>query len=146
MLDKTLDGRCQIRHNRSVDDQRDQPKPLHFVVADPREALRSMPEQVRKGIGHALYMAQCGEKHADARPLKEYKGAGVLEIVMRHRGDTYRLIYTTRFERVIYVLHAFMKKSAEGIKTRRADIELVRLRLRHAEEDYHRLTAGPAGS
>lgn len=87
-------------------------------------------------MGFALYQAQIGEKHASAKPLKGFSGAGVLEIVTDHIGDTFRSVYTVRFPTAIYVLHAFQKKSKTGIKTPAEDVELIRRRLKAAETDY----------
>lgn len=64
------------------------------------------------------------------------EGAGVLEIVEDHRGDTFRAVYTVRFERAIYVLHCFQKKSPSGIRTASTDVELIRERLKLAKSDY----------
>jgi phage-related protein len=65
----------------------------------------------------------------------------VLEIVEDHRGDTYRAVYTVRFTDVVYVLHAFQKKSKRGIKTPQTDVKLVTQRLKCAQADYlHRGT------
>lgn len=77
-----------------------------------------------------------GGKHPNAKPLKGFHGAGVLEVVDDYDGNAYRAIYTVRFERMVYVLHAFQKKSTRGIETPKSDIDLVRLRLRMAEDDY----------
>lgn len=87
-------------------------------------------------MGFALYQAQIGLTHANVKPLKGFGGASVLEIVDDHKGDTYRAVYTVKFERAIYVLHAFQKKSKKGIKTPQEDIELIQRRLKAAEEDY----------
>jgi phage-related protein len=91
---------------------------------------------VRREVGFALSFAQMGEKHPSAKPLKGFKGAGVLEIVEDFRGDTYRAIYTVRFTDVVYVLHAFMKKSKSGIKTPKHELELIESRLKWAGADY----------
>ncbi len=87
-------------------------------------------------MGVALNAAQLGHKHSVAKPLKHMGSAGVLEIVDDFDGNTYRAIYTVRFAEVVYVLHAFQKKSKRGVQTPRSDIDLVNLRLKHAEEDY----------
>lgn len=87
-------------------------------------------------MGFALYLAQTGGKHANAKPLKGFGGAGVLEIVDDHDGDTYRAVYTVKFADAVYVLHAFQKKSKTGVKTPPADIEKMKRRLKAAEEDY----------
>jgi phage-related protein len=84
----------------------------------------------------ALDLAQHGQKHPDAKPLKGFSGAGVLEIVDNFDGDTYRAIYTVKFEGIIYLLHAFQKKSKHGIATSKQDIDLVKRRLQKAQEDY----------
>ena len=101
-----------------------------------REDLRQFPEDARRDIGYALSFAQRGEKHPSAKPLKGFKGAGVLEIVEDYRGDAYRAAYTVRFTDFVYVLHTFMKKSKSGIKTPKHDIELIEKRLKAAESDY----------
>jgi phage-related protein len=96
------------------------------------------PGKVRDEIVIALSVAQFGGKHPKAKPWKG-EGAGVLEIVQDHRGDTYRAVYTVKFEKAAYVLHAFQKKSPTGIKTAQTDVELVSRRLKIASEDYEAL-------
>jgi phage-related protein len=93
------------------------------------------PEEVKDEVGVALSVAQFGSKHPKAKPWKG-EGAGVMEIVEDHRGDTYRAVYTVKFEKAVYVLHAFQKKSPKGIKTAKTDVELIRKRLQRAKEDY----------
>jgi phage-related protein len=87
-------------------------------------------------MGYALFAAQMGERPRNAKPLKGFKGAGVLEIVADYDGDTFRAVYTVRFAQRLYVLHAFQKKSKRGIETPKREIRLVEQRLRAAEEDY----------
>jgi phage-related protein len=113
------------------------PKPL-FWIASSRDDLRGFPIDVRKIMGFALAQAQEGGKHADAKPLKGFGGAGVLEIVENHAGNAYRAIYTLKFGQAVYVLHAFQKKSKRGIKTPLEQIELIRRRLQIARFDYER--------
>lgn len=72
----------------------------------------------------------------NAKPLKGFGGAGVVELVEDHDGDAYRAVYTVRFAGAIYVLHAFQKKSRRGVKTDPNDIELIRRRLRIADERH----------
>ena len=83
--------------------------------------------------GFALRTAQKGGKHSDAKPLKGFKGAGVLEIVSDFDGDTFRAVYTVRIKGVIYVLHAFQKKSRKGISTPKTEIDKIKRRLKEAE-------------
>jgi phage-related protein len=109
-------------------------KPL-FWVGSAKADLLDFPEAAKDEIGVALSVAQFGGKHSKAKPWKG-EGSGVLEIVEDHRGDTYRAVYTVRFSRAVYVLHAFQKKSPRGIKTAQADVELVSRRLKSASEDY----------
>jgi phage-related protein len=96
---------------------------------------------VRLRVGGALWEAQLGRKARWAKPLKAFGGAGVLEVVDDFDGDTFRAVYTVRFAGVVYVLHAFQKKSKSGIATPRHEIELIRQRLNRAKEDYERWTA-----
>ncbi len=91
--------------------------------------VRAFPDVARKLVGFALYRAQEGETHPNAKPLKGFGGAGVLEVVADSDGDTYRAVYTVRLATAVYVLHAFQKKSARGITTPPREMELVRSRL-----------------
>jgi phage-related protein len=108
---------------------------LLLWIGSSRNDLLKFPEAVKDEIGVALSVAQFGGKHSRAKPWKGL-GSGVLEIVEDYRGDTYRAVYTVRFEKAAYVLHAFQKKSPRGIKTAHADVELVSRRLKLASEDY----------
>jgi phage-related protein len=110
-------------------------KPL-FWVGSSRRDLREFPEPVKDVVGHALFIAQLGGKHQDARPLKGFGGVGVLEVVEDFAGDTYRAVYTVKFSDAIYVLHAFQKKSKQGIKTPKRELDLVKERLGRAEQDH----------
>ena len=110
-------------------------KALKFIGSS-REDVKAFPEDVRQDIGYAFFEAQRGQKSAAAKPLQGFGGAGVLEIIERHDGGTYRAVYTVKFRDVVYVLHCFQKKARHGIKTPRQDIELIKQRLRVAEHDY----------
>ncbi|WP_333358230.1 type II toxin-antitoxin system RelE/ParE family toxin [Microcoleus sp. N3A4] len=99
-------------------------KPVEWIGSS-RDDLRDFPEDVQQIMGFALYRAQLGKKHPDAKPLKGFKGAGVLEIVENFDGDTYRAVYTVKIEGIVYVLHAFQKKSKQGIATPKQDIALI---------------------
>jgi len=110
-------------------------KPVSWVASSYKD-FRAFPDPVQDAMGYALYQAQIGEKHGSAKPLKGFSGAGVLEIVTDHVGDTFRAVYTVKFATAIYVLHAFQKKSKAGIKTPTEDLELIRRRLKAAESDY----------
>jgi phage-related protein len=95
-----------------------------------------MPDEVKEVFGFAIFKAQIGEKHPDAKPLKGFGGAGVLEIVEDFNGDTYRAIYTVKFKGVVYVLDAFQKKSKRGSETPRQDMDRIKSRLKLAEQHY----------
>jgi len=115
--------------------QPEPPKPLTWVGSSKRDYIR-FPDQVQDDMGYALFVAQMGERPKNAKPLKGFKGAGVLELVEDYDGDTFRAVYTVRFAQRLYVLHAFQKKSKRGIETPKSEIRLVEQRLRAAEEDY----------
>lgn len=110
-------------------------KPVVWI-AGTKADLSLFPEDVKDAVGFALYDAQQGGKNADAKPLRGFGGAGVLEIVEDHDGDTYRAVYTVRFSECIYVLHVFQKKSKSGIKTPKAEIDLIKSRLKRAREAH----------
>ncbi|GAA0537931.1 phage-related protein [Rhizomicrobium palustre] len=109
-------------------------KPLAWVGSAKRDFLE-FPMPVISEMGNALGVAQFGGLHPSAKPWKG-QGSGVFEVVEDFDGDTYRAVYTVRFREVIYVLHAFQKKSPKGIKTARGDVEMVARRLKIAQEDY----------
>jgi phage-related protein len=105
-------------------------------IGSAREDIHKFPEDVKDDIGYALREVQQGKKPASAKPLKGFKGAGVLEIIEDYRTDTYRAVYTVKFAEVVYVLHCFQKKSKKGIETPKQDMELIERRLKAAEADY----------
>jgi phage-related protein len=108
---------------------------LEFIGSS-RDDLSGFPDDVKRSVGLALRTAQKGGRHADAKPLSGFKGAGVLEIISDFDGNTFRAIYTVRFKGVIYVLHAFQKKSRSGIKTPLNEINKIKSRLKDAEALY----------
>jgi phage-related protein len=108
-------------------------KRLHWMGSSLRD-LRAFPDEVRDTIGYALYLAQTGGRHDQAKPLKGFGGAGVLEIVEDHDGETYRAVYTVKLANAVYVLHAFQKKAKRGIATPKQDMDLIRQRLKAAIE------------
>jgi phage-related protein len=108
------------------------PRPLRWIGSSKKD-LMAMPDEVQQTFGFALYHAQVGLLHSDAKPLKGFGSAGILEIVEDWRGDTYRAVYTVRFAQAIYVLHCFQKKSKHGIQTPKREIDLIRERLKEAE-------------
>ena len=116
----------------------DDEKPLYWVGSSLAD-LRALPAEVKDVFGFALQLAQWGDKHPDAKPLKGFKGASVMEVVEDYEGDTYRAVYTVRYARAVFVLHVFQKKSKRGIKTPKPDLELIRQRLKLAQDWYETL-------
>ena len=107
-------------------------KPVQWVGSS-KSDLKRFPVAVQDRMGFAIYQAQAGLRHRDAKPLKGF-GSAVLEVVARYDGDTFRAVYTVRFETAVYVLHAFQKKAKRGAATPKPEFDMVRRRLRVAEQ------------
>lgn len=119
-------------------------KPAEFVGSAEND-LSEFPNDVKAVIGFAIFQAQMGGRHQRAKPLrghKDFKGANLLEVVDDFDGDTYRAVYTVRFAGVVYVLHAFQKKSKSGIETPKSEIEVIKTRLVRAKEHYEEVYTG----
>lgn len=111
------------------------PKPVLWVSSSKKD-LMEMPKDVVTDFGYGLYQAQLG-KHPDmAKTLSGFGGANIIELVQDHKGDTFRAVYTVKFSDAIIVLHAFQKKSKKAQETPKRDMELIRSRLKLAEEIY----------
>ena len=98
-----------------------------------KKDLKAMPDDVQDTFGYALHQAQVGKRHEQAKPLKGFGSAGVLEVVEDSGGGTFRAVYTVKFGEAVYVLHCFQKKSTHGIATPKPDMDLIRERLKAAE-------------
>lgn len=107
-------------------------KPIRWL-GDSLRTLRGFPEDVKDDIGTALRSAQEGGKHTDAKVLRGFGDAQVLEVVENYDGDTYRAVYTVRFKDKVYVLHVFQKKSKKGNRTPKHEVDLIKQRLKLAE-------------
>lgn len=116
---------------------RSPPRPVRWVGSS-KEDVSEFPGEVR--VGGALWEAQVGRKAPYAKPLRGFGDAGVVEIVDDFDGDTFRTVYTVRFAKAVYVLHAFQKKSKRGIATPKPELDLIEQRLRRAREDYEQWT------
>jgi phage-related protein len=122
-------------------DRFDRPiKPVLWVASSRRD-YGAFPSPVQEVFGFRLFLVQTGQHPPSAKPLKGL-GSGVVELIESFDGDAYRAVYTVRFETAVYVLHCFKKKSKSGIKTPQSDIELVKRRLRDAEEDHAKREIG----
>lgn len=108
-------------------------KPLAWIGSSKKDLL-ALPIDVRKFFGHALDFAQRGDQHTATKVLKGFGGAGVLEIVEDDQGGTYRAVYTVKFKEAVFVLHVFQKKSKSGIATPKTDLDIIRDRLKLAEQ------------
>lgn len=108
-------------------------KPLEWLGSSKKDLL-AMPEPVIDVIGYALHLAQVGLKHPQAKALKGFGSAGVLEVVEDDDGNTYRAVYTVRLKSHVYVLHCFQKKSHNGIETSKQDMDLIESRLKLARK------------
>lgn len=110
-------------------------RPIRYV-GNVEKDIQRFPEAVRETVAFAFQLACSGHEHEQAKPLKGFGSAGVLEIVEDHRGETYRAVYTVRFAGAVYVLHAFQQKSKHGVATAKHDLDLIKTRLKYATEDY----------
>jgi len=107
-------------------------KPLYWVASSKKDLLE-MPDGIQDVFGYALHLAQTGKKFGQAKPLKGFGSAGVLEVVEDWHGDAYRAVYTVKFASAVYVLHCFQKKSTKGIATPKPDLDKIQERLKAAE-------------
>jgi phage-related protein len=107
-------------------------RPISWVKAARRD-FEDFPEGARIEIQRALTIAAEGRKADSAKPLHGF-GSGVFEIAMAWRGDAYRVVYAVLIDEAIWVVHAFQKKSKTGIKTPKAEVDLVRDRLKRLKE------------
>lgn len=108
-------------------------------IGSSKKDLKSFPREVRHDIGYSLHLAQEGKMPDQAKPLKGFGGAGVLEIIEDFDGDTYRAVYTVKFPEFVFILHCFQKKSTKGIATPKHEMDVVRRRLKFVEEVYPKL-------
>lgn len=108
------------------------PKQLEWIGSSKKD-LKALPEEVVDVLGYALYLAQIGQRHDQAKSLRGFGSAGVLEVVEDWRGDTYRAVYTIRHAARVFVLHVFQKKSKSGAATPKPDVDLIRKRLKLAD-------------
>ena len=104
-------------------------------MASSKRDLLAFPQEVVHAFGYALGVVQAGRTPPWAKAWKG-EGSGVLELIENRRGSTWRVLYTVRFEKAVYVLHAFQKKSPSGIRTAKRDVDLVAERLKTAERDH----------
>lgn len=105
-------------------------------IGSSKKDLQALPNEVIDVMGYGLYLAQKGELPENAKILKGFSGASVIEIIDTDESGTYRCVYTVKMAQIIFVLHVFQKKSKHGIKTPQQDIELIKSRLKQAQVIY----------
>ena len=102
-------------------------------IGSSRKDMQALPLPVKRIFGYALFAAQLGDKPPEAKVLKGFHGAGVVEVVEDDAGGTYRAVYTVKFKEAVFVLHCFQKKSKRGVTTPKEDMDIIHARLKIAE-------------
>lgn len=113
-----------------------------FWVGSAKKDLQSLPAEIQLAFGHQLWLVQNGDTPDNAKALKGNKGASVLELVEDFNKGSYRAVYTVRFSDAVYVLHAFEKKSKQGIGHPPKDQALIESRLKAAEAHHKARSQG----
>lgn len=106
-----------------------QKRKLLYWEGSSKKDFKEFPVDVQKDMGVALFVVQLGGTPDSAKPWKGL-GSKVYELVEDYRSDTFRAVYTVRFDDAVHVLHAFQKKSKSGIATPQPDVELIEKRLK----------------
>jgi phage-related protein len=107
-------------------------KPVSWIKAALKD-FQEFPEGAKSILPGALTIAAEGGKADITKPLHGF-GSGVLEIALAYRGDAFRVVNAVQVADEIWVIHAFQKKSTQGIKTPKHEIDLVRDRLKRLKE------------
>jgi phage-related protein len=107
-------------------------RPISWISAALKD-FRTFPDGAQSVCLAALTIAAEGGKADIAKPLRGF-GAGVFEIALRFRGNAFRVVYAVQAVEAIWVVHAFQKKSTEGIKTPKREFDLMRDRLKRLKE------------
>ena len=109
-----------------------QTRPISWIKAA-RKDFERFPLEVQSTCLSALTIAAEGGKADITKPFKGL-GSGILEIALPWRGDAFRVVYVIQIGDEIWVLHAFQKKSTQGIKTPQHEVELIENRLKRLKE------------
>ncbi len=110
-------------------------KELYFLEAA-YDALWDLPPKVRNEFGHTLWLVQQGGTPSNASPFEGSKANEIMKLTERLDRDTYRAVYAAKFEKAVYVLHVFKKKSMSGIRTPQKEVDTVQKRLQQAKAEY----------
>lgn len=109
-------------------------RPISWVSAA-RKEFESFPKGAQTICLTALTIAADGGKADIAKPLKGF-GSGVMEIALPYRGNAFRMIYAVQVGAELWVVHAFQKKSTQGIKTPQHEIDLIKARIKQLKEKF----------
>ena len=109
-------------------------RPISWVSAA-RKAFESFPKGAQTICLTALTIAADGGKADISKPLKGF-GSGVMEIALPYRGNAFRVIYAVQVGADLWVVHAFQKKSTQGIKTPQHEIDLIKARIKQLKEKF----------
>lgn len=107
-------------------------KPLGWIASSYKDLMALAPS-VRRRFGFALSLAQMGDQDAAAKVLKGFGGGGVLGVVEDDAGGTYRTVYMVKFVEAVFILQCLQKEEQDWIATPKADMDIIRFRLKVAE-------------
>ena len=107
-------------------------RPVSWINAA-RKRFEYFPEGAQSICLAALTIAADGGKADIAKPMKGM-GSGVFEIALPYRGNAFRVVYAVQLGSDLWVVHAFQKKSTQGIKTPKHEIDLIVERLKRLKE------------
>jgi phage-related protein len=107
-------------------------RPISWIKGA-RKDFDDFPDGAQLEMARALTILAEGRMPDIAKPLTGF-GSGVMELALKHRGDAYRVVYALQIGDDIWVMHAFQKKSKSGIKTPKAEIDLIVERLKRLKE------------
>ena len=110
---------------------------IRSLLSDGPVEADKLQDEVMEKLDVSAATFKAARKAAGVQSTRKGFGrAGVLEVVDDDDGNTYRAVYTVKFTGVVYVLHAFQKKSRKGSKTPPEEIEKVKARLKEAAKHY----------
>jgi len=98
-----------------------------------RKAFDEFPREAQERVTDALAIAARGEKAGIAKRMRGL-GSGVFEIALPYQGEAYRTVYAVQIGEEVWVIHAFQKKSTQGIRTPHREIEVIRERMTRLKE------------
>jgi phage-related protein len=132
ILSQMASKRRETRERRSSSEQPDLGRPLVWIGSS-KDDISQMPALVKASFGYRLRNVQKGLPVADVKALSQF-GTGVFELREAHDKNAYRVMYVIALKSAVYVLHALMKKSKSGIGLPKTDVNLIRTRLKKAQE------------